>query len=89
MQDKAMAGPRADDDHDQGAVLAQILAVHPTQLRLSDLVNELSADPGQFAEQDRVERAVRDLIRVGLLHRQGECVLPTPAALRFDALETL
>jgi hypothetical protein len=89
MQGQRTAGPYEDDHRDQGAVLAQILAVHPTQLRLSDLVNELSADPGQFAELDRVERAVRDLIRVGLLHRQGECVLPTPAALRFDALETL
>jgi hypothetical protein len=28
-----------------------------------------------------VKEAVRDLIKVGLLHRQGECVLPTPAAV--------
>ena len=71
----------ADDDSYQQAVLRHVFDWQPTILRLSDLVREVSVNPGDFADRDAVERAVRDLIKVGLLHRQGECVLPTPTAV--------
>lgn len=69
-----------DDSYEQ-IVLRHIFNWQPTALRLCDLVRELSADPRNFGAQDAVSRAVRDLIKVGLLHRQGECILPTPAAV--------
>jgi hypothetical protein len=74
------------DLRDQSVVLVQVLTIHPTQLRLSDLVREIGAGSADFAERDRVERAVRDLIGIGLLSRSGELVLPTRAALRFNEI---
>jgi hypothetical protein len=78
--------PAAEDDSDQQAVLALLIAEHPTLLTLSDLIREIAADKADFMETDRVKRAVRDLGGVGLVHREGETVRPTRAALRFDQL---
>lgn len=77
----------AQDRRDQGAVLAHIIDVHPTSLRLLDLILELADDPADFAERDRIERATRDLVRVGLLFRCEDVVLPTRAALNFYRME--
>lgn len=74
MHDKAKAAPFEDDDLYEQAVLRRVLAAQPTILRLCDLIREVGC-------RDAVERAVRELTKVGLLHRQGECVLPTPAAV--------
>jgi len=74
------------DIQDQGVVLTQVLAIHPTQLRLLELVREITAGSSDFAEADRIERAVRDLIGVGLLFRCDGAVLPTRAALRFNEI---
>lgn len=70
-----------DDDCFQQAVLRHILDWQPTILRLEDLIREVSPDPREFAHRDAVARAVRDLAKVGLVHQQGECVLPTPATV--------
>lgn len=80
MHDKGTSA-LADDDSYEQAVLRHVFDWQPTILRLCDLVRELSRDPRDFGERDAVERAVRDLTKVGLLHRQGECVLPTPMAV--------
>ena len=80
MHDQTTPAPLGDGDYKE-AVLRHVLAERPTILRLCDLVRELARDPRQFGERDAVKRAVRDLTKVGLLHRQGECVLPTPAAV--------
>ncbi|HEY5941455.1 MAG TPA: hypothetical protein VIT89_01165 [Solirubrobacterales bacterium] len=61
--------------------MRHILDWQPTILRLEDLIREVSPDPREFAHRDAVARAVRDLAKVGLLHQQGECVLPTPATV--------
>ena len=74
------------DRHDQGMVLAHLVEEYPGQLRLSDLVRELTEDSGDFAERDGIERAVGELVRVGLLFRSQGLVLPTRAALRCRAL---
>lgn len=66
--------------------LVQVLTLHPTQLRLSELVLEIVAGTPDFAQKDAIERAVRDLVAAGLLFRNGELVLPTRAALRFDEI---
>lgn len=81
----------AEDESVESAVLRQLLELHPTRLTLAELVRELSGgrsagDGGGFAERDAVERAVRDLSAVGLLHRSEHFVEPTRAALRFSDL---
>jgi hypothetical protein len=64
----------------ESAVLALVLAEHPTLLTLSDLVMEIDAE-------HVVGDAVSSLVAVGLLRREGGSVLATRAALRFDALD--
>lgn len=71
------------DIRDQGVVLMHVLALHPTNLIVPDLVRELTNGSDEFAEGDNVERAIRDLTGVGLLHCPGGMVVPTRAALRF------
>jgi hypothetical protein len=76
----------AEDEGVESAVLRQLLDLYPTRLTLAELVRELGGDRGEFAERDAVERAVRDLSAVGLLHRGTELIEPTRAALRFSDL---
>ena len=76
----------AEDESVESAVLRQLLDLHPTRLTLEELIRELGGDRGGFAERDAVERAVRDLGSVGLLHRGERFVEPTRAALRFSDL---
>lgn len=80
MQAQAMAASFEDGFFEE-AVLRHIIDWQPTILRLEDLIREVSPDPCEFAHRDGVQRAVRDLIKVGLLFREGECVLPTTAAI--------
>lgn len=76
----------AEDETVEAAVLRQLLELHPTRLTPAELVRELGGESGGFAERDAVERAVRDLSAVGLLHAAGDFVEPTRAALRFSDL---
>ncbi|HEX6601301.1 MAG TPA: hypothetical protein VF030_01535 [Solirubrobacterales bacterium] len=76
----------AEDESMESVVLRQLLDLHPTRLTLAELVRELGSDGGSFAGRDAVERAVRDLAAVGLLHKGEEFVAPTRAALRFNEL---
>jgi predicted transcriptional regulator len=66
----------------ESAALQQVLGLHPAAITLEELAREL----GEESRADAVERAVRDLVAAGLLHRSGSLVLPTRAALRFDEL---
>ena len=79
-------GTGGEDAEFECVVLRQALLLHPSQVTVEELIREVAADPEEFAERDAVERAVRDLARAGLLHRNGEFVFPTRAALRFDEL---
>jgi len=78
----------SQDAETQRALLALVLAEHPTQLTTPEAVRELAQDPGDFVERDAVGRAARDLVSAGLLHRHGAFVLPTRAARHFDRLES-
>lgn len=56
MQEKPMAGQdgrsNADQDRqDQRVVLAHVVDAHPAQLRLSDLIRELTDDSDDFAQR--------------------------------------
>lgn len=76
----------AEDESVESAVLRQLLDLHPTQVTLEELAREFGAGRSDFAAHDAIERAVRDLAGAGLLHRGGEFVIPTRAALRFNEL---
>jgi hypothetical protein len=76
----------AQELHDQGVVLIHVLSIYPTHMRLLELIRELTDDSGDFSEGDRIEKAVRELIGVGLLFRCEGLVLPTRAALRFNQI---
>jgi hypothetical protein len=80
--------PAEQDAIVQHALLELVLAEHPAQLTIAELIRELADDPDDFGERDDVERAVRDLGGVGLLHRQGICVWPSRAALHFERLDS-
>jgi hypothetical protein len=78
--------PSADDATIEAAVLRQLLALHPIQLTLAELIREIVGESTEFAQTDPVERAVRQLAAAGLVNRSGEVVLPSRAALRFYEL---
>jgi hypothetical protein len=76
------------DDRDAAATLTALLLAHPGQRSTDELIRELAEDLDRFAERDRIENAIRDLVRAGLAHRHGRFVFATRAAARFDELRT-
>ena len=78
--------PDHEDDLAQQAVLAILLDAHPAQRSTEEVVRALTDHPDEFAERDRIENAIRDLVGAGLLHRHGPFVFTTRAAVRFDEL---
>lgn len=85
MQVQDTSGSDLDTRRAHAAVLAHVLTMHPLQLRLSDVLREL-AIVDEFCHRDEIETAAHDLVKAGLLHRQSELVLPTPAAVLFHEL---
>jgi len=82
MRDKGrpVADNAAADRREEGEVLRHVIAVHPATLRLSDLIRELG-DADDFPRRDGIERAVRELVKGGLLFRCEGAVLPTRQTL--------
>lgn len=75
------------DDHDQAAVLREVLSIYPAPITLAELIREMTIASIDFSECDRIERAVRDLIAGGLLYkRDDDLVIPTRAAVRLYVL---
>lgn len=77
---------RSSADRQEEVVLQHVLEWQPTTLRMCDLVREL-AKPDDFGSRDAVEQAAQHLVQLGLLYRQGECILPTPAAVYVQGWE--
>lgn len=77
---------RDDDLAMESAVLQRVLDVHPARLTVDELIREIAGEAAEFGDRDAIERAVRDLGGVGLLHACDEFVTPTRAALRFQEL---
>jgi hypothetical protein len=73
----------AQDTRDQAVVLTFVLTLNPKHLTIPDLARSLNAEPSGFKRPDAVERAVRDLVGVGLVVIDAGRVQPTAAALRF------
>jgi hypothetical protein len=78
--------PAAEDRATEAAVLRQLLALSPVQLTLDELKREIAGEQGGFVLLDAVGRAVRELAAAGLVHRNGDVILPSRAAQRFDEL---
>jgi hypothetical protein len=78
---RAVSPTKLEDLRTQAGLLTLIVSQHPTLLTLGDVVMEMCDDP-----EDAVFRAVRDLVAVGLLRREGASILPTRAALTYDLL---
>jgi hypothetical protein len=97
MQDKPSgagherATSTAEEDHrDQAGVLRHVLSIYPEVVTREELIREMTGSDTSpaFAERDRIERAVRDLIAGGLFHEDGKLVLPTrPAVLCHSLLD--
>ena len=91
MADSRMTGcadrPASEDDKAQQAVLALLLDVYPAQLALEEFLRELTDRPDEFGARDQVNNAVRDLVAAGLVHRHGQFVFASRAAVRFDELK--
>jgi hypothetical protein len=77
------------DANAERGVLTLVVGDYPEVYTENELVREVTLDSEDFGERDTVERAIRSLAAVGLLHRCGPLVFPSRAALRFDALEEL
>ncbi len=77
---------RAADIATEAAVIQHLLDAHPARMTPAELVRELAGEAPEFAERDAIERAVRDLAGVGLLHGGEGFVTPTRAALRLSEL---
>lgn len=80
MQVNPSPRPEREDESIQRAVLSLALEAHPKSLAIPDLAREI--DSG-----DAVERAVRELVGVGLLECEGVTIRLTAAAIRFGRLE--
>ena len=77
---------REGDAASEAAVMQLVLDLHPTVLTVAELVREIAGEDPGFAQRDAVERAVRDLVGAGLLHRNEQFAIPTRAAIRFSEL---
>jgi hypothetical protein len=87
--DRSSAGeqpPPVDDIRNQGVTLMHALHRHPTLLTIPELVREVASGSEEVGEAGSIERAVRDLTGVGLLHCANGLAVPSPAALRFLAI---
>lgn len=78
--------PADGDATVEAAILQHLLALHPATVTSDELLREIAADPGDFAQRDAVERGLRDLVATGLLHREGKFLQPSRAAVRLDEL---
>ena len=75
-----LPSPESKDASVQRAVLGLVLDAHPKRLTIPGLAAEID-------EGDAAERAVVDLVGVGLLECGGVSVWATDAALRHERLE--
>lgn len=62
-----------------------VLAAYPALLTDADVLKEIAGgDPPIFLERDRVEIGIRDLLSAGVLRREGDSLVPTPATLFLE-----
>lgn len=75
--------PRHDDpDVLSAAALAILIDEHPAQLSLHELTRILGDGTDDWAQQDPVRVALRQLVADGLAHQHGTFYFATHAAVR-------
>ncbi len=78
---------RSEDAQVESVLLQRVLDLHPTHVTAAELVRDLAGEDADFGARDAVERAIRELIGAGLLHRTEDgLVMPTRAAVHFGEL---
>jgi len=80
--------PVGEDRKAQRAVLASLIGEHPASFTIPEISRAMNEGGADFEREDAVERAIRELVGVGLLECEGGFVAPTRAALHFEALES-
>jgi hypothetical protein len=71
-----------EEEELQREVLALVLVEHPVRVTLAEARKALG-------RPNEVEAAVAALVADGLLALEGEEVVPTPAAIRFNEIEPI
>ncbi|MGA7965556.1 MAG: hypothetical protein WCB49_06680 [Gammaproteobacteria bacterium] len=74
------------DESVQEGILSHLIELYPAQLTIGEVVRDMTVASTVFCVVDQVERAIRDLIRVGLVHRNGDFLFASRAAVRSEAL---
>jgi hypothetical protein len=85
---RGAASPDPKDKKCERAVLGFLIYEYPERMAIPELSRVLNGGSGDFDSEDAVERAVRELVGAGLLKGDGPYIVPTKAALYFDALES-
>lgn len=70
-----------------GTVLALLLDHHPALLSVDEVIRAITAGSDSFAERDRVDVALREIVEAGLAHRLGPFVFASHAAACFQEVE--
>jgi hypothetical protein len=76
----------ADHDRIASAVFEVVLDDYPALMSIEEVIREVASDPVDFGDRNDITNAIRDLTKEGLLHRCGEFVLATRAAVRATEL---
>ncbi len=84
-QDRTRSGVLSDEGL-QLSVLSCVLALHPDRLSVAELRRQIFVDDHEFSQVEAYDRAVRDLVAVGLLRHDGDSVIATRAASYFARL---
>lgn len=79
-------GVAEKDDRDQEAIMWLLIGEHPTQLTVAELVRIMVPPEAPSIESKEIERGVRELVGMGLLHCNGDTIRPTRAVLRLHYL---
>lgn len=83
---EASIGCGEEDDQLASVILELALDEHPAHFSVEEIIRLLAPNPTAFGDRDAVGNVVRELVRDGLLHRQGDFVFITRAAVRTARL---
>jgi hypothetical protein len=67
-------------------ILTMLLIAHPAQRSIEEVIREQTDASEDPMACDDAKNAIVDLVGAGLLHRHGQFVFPTRAAVLFDDL---
>lgn len=79
--------PVIEDRKAQQAVLGLLLDVYPAHVPIDEVERTIAGHGEELAPLDAVEVAIRELVAVGLAHRQDRFVFASSAAVRFDEIK--